>query len=370
MVELAADVGLDRAATDRERRRAPVLLVDAVQADLLPRVGLEQPLAVAVAPARLDAAVHDGVLADRVVLVAKVRVARPLLLGHQELHRGGLEDEVVAPAREDEVGPVERADHRRDARLVAPPRDFGDEPVVVEAEAPGPAAVPGLVARPALAPPRALGRVPEAPAGKPLEAPPPSLARRRRERRLREDRRAARVVHEVFHEVAEDRRALSTQRPVAVDLAASTHVFEDVVAHVRQEERVVVHAHDPLVAQPRERRPDRDGVEADHVAVARGENRRRHILEPRRPAPAHLLLQQTEPDLRTPRERVRVRGAQVALVEDDHVRLADLAHVFPQRRHRRVERVAVRRVVGAVRLLAQIDDDVSRLADARASLVG
>ena len=111
---------LDVAAPHPQVRRRPVRpetrrrVSIPVRADVLVRVGPERVPRPAVAPAALDAAVEHGAVRDRVVLVREVRVAPPPRLRQEELDRGGLEDEVVAPPREDQVRAVEGADERRD----------------------------------------------------------------------------------------------------------------------------------------------------------------------------------------------------------------------------------------------------------------
>ena len=127
--ERAVDVLLDVAAPHAKvgrrpvrpetRRRVPI----PVRADVLLRVGPERVPRPAVAPAALDAAVEHGAVRDRVMLVREVRVAPPLRLRQEELDRRRLEDEIVAPPREDQVRAVEGANQRRNLCVKQPPTD-------------------------------------------------------------------------------------------------------------------------------------------------------------------------------------------------------------------------------------------------------
>mmetsp|Transcript_2579 Transcript_2579/g.7682 ORF Transcript_2579/g.7682 Transcript_2579/m.7682 type:complete len:258 (-) Transcript_2579:271-1044(-) len=150
-------------------------------------------------------------------------------------------------------------------------------------------------------------------------------------------------------ELAKRPVALAAQRPKAVGEPARPHRSEPVVAHGREEEGVVVEAHHPLVAERVEDVPARHRVPADHEEVALGPPgfARPGVLQLARPVPARLPRQSAPADVGQTRGRVRVAPAQVALVPDQRVRVAELRVEPRDARHRRVERVAVRRVVPA-----------------------
>ena len=182
-----------------------------------------------------------------------------------------------------------------------------------------------------------------------------------------QQRREAVVLPVHVHEGPEHAVALARQRAEPVDVPAAPHRVKDVVIDVGEKKRVVVHAHPPLVAQVPERVPARHGVEPDHPHVALGParfSRPDPILTPAA-APARARCEPAEPHVHFGRG-VHVRATQIALVPDQHVRRADRSVVGDDGRERRVQRVAVARVVGRVLSLAEPDDGVAAPALTRA----
>mmetsp|Transcript_13771 Transcript_13771/g.44908 ORF Transcript_13771/g.44908 Transcript_13771/m.44908 type:complete len:366 (-) Transcript_13771:173-1270(-) len=325
------------------------------------------------------------------MLVGEVDEARALRGGHEEADGGGLEDEVVGAMGPDELGVIEGLDHGDDVGLREPPVDGGDEEVVVEAVladggAVGHAAGDGegdelgvgvdvelvdlvadllaLVGRAAVA--RELGAARDE--GH-VDAGLGHLSFEDRRRKASPGGSLGDFLRrrEAADEFREGTRALRREHLVAVDVAPVAHRGEEVVGDARQQEAVVVHAHDPLVAQGLQRRPDGDGVEANHLSIAQAPDHLRQLLDVDevRHAPARRVRQQAEPHVRAAFQRVGVLPREVALVPHDDVRLVHLP-VVQQRVHRRVQSIRVRRVVRRMLLLPEVDDHVLRPTPTRA----